>query len=238
MEIIPAIDLREGVCVRLLDEDECKKDIYSDDPIIQAQILEKAGVRTIHITDLDAAFVGVPCHMEVIRQILEKTNLAVQVSGGIRTMDSLDQLMDLGVDRIVLTTAAVRNPQMVEDAVKKYGDHIVIGLDSHDGYAAIEGFESILERKISDVASDMKNKGAQRMIYTDLRRDGSLKGPNYQALRELSLLLQGTPLIASGGIYSLDCIRNLKAMNLEAVIVGKAIYIGLLNLSEMIKIAQ
>jgi len=238
VEIIPAIDLREGVCVRLIDEDECKKDIYSDEPIKQAKILEKAGAKTIHITDLDAAFVGIPCHLDVIRQIIAETNLSVQVSGGIRTMESLDQMIKIGVERVVLTTAAVRNPQMVEDAIKNFGDHIVIGLDSHDGFAAIEGFESIFEKKINDVASDMKKRGAQRMIYTDLRRDGSLKGPNYQALRELSLLLQDTPLIASGGIFSLDCIRNLKAMNLEAVIVGKAIYLGLLDLSEMIKIAQ
>ena len=231
MEILPVIDLREGKSVRILHGDsELNNKIYSEDPLKQALYFKEAGAERIHVVDLDGAFTGRPINIGVVKDIINNTSVKVQLSGGLRNIDAVTEAIDAGVERIVLGTAAIRTPYLVKQAVEKYGDKVIVGIDSKDGMVAIEGWESVVPKTSLELAKEMQKLGVGRFLYSDVRLDGSLKGPNIEAVSEL--INNGMKVISSGGVSSLECLLKLRDLNVEAVIVGRAIYEGFIDLAE------
>lgn len=240
MIIFPAIDLREGRCVRLLQGRKEDETVYSDNPAEMAKRWQDEGAEYLHVVDLDGAFVGRPQNQKVISEIVNSVSIPVQVGGGIRTPEAVEELLELGVDRVILGTIAINKPQLVGELVAKYGaDRIVLGLDSKDGKVAVEGWEMTVEKDVIDLALEMKEIGITRIIFTDTRRDGMLMGPNFDATAELASKT-GLKVIASGGVSSIEDMENLKKMEhlgIEGVIMGKALYTGAVNLKEALEVS-
>ena len=240
MIIFPAIDLREGRCVRLLQGRKEDETVYSDNPAEMAKRWQDEGAEYLHVVDLDGAFVGRPQNQAVISEIVNNVTIPVQVGGGIRTQRAVEELLDLGVARVILGTIAINKPQLVAEMVAKFGsERIVLGLDSKDGKVAVEGWEMTVEKNVIDLAQDMKSIGISRIIFTDTRRDGMLIGPNFDATADLAAKT-GLKVIASGGVACLDDITTLKRMEemgVEGVIMGKALYTGAINLKEALALA-
>ncbi|RJQ28597.1 MAG: 1-(5-phosphoribosyl)-5-[(5-phosphoribosylamino)methylideneamino]imidazole-4-carboxamide isomerase [Peptococcaceae bacterium] len=239
MLIIPAIDLRAGRCVRLVEGRPEQETVYSRDPVAVARRWQEQGARWLHVVDLDGAFAGAPKNLDVIKEILAGVDIPVQVGGGIRDIDVIDRLMSLGVSRVILGTAAVLKPQLVADACARYGDNVLVGIDGRDGRVAVEGWGVTVEKNTVDLALEVKAMGVKRVVFTDIWRDGTLKGPNLAATAELA---RGTGLkvIASGGVSGADDLRELTKLEqygVEAVILGKALYAGAVTLKEALSIA-
>lgn len=240
MLIIPAIDLRAGKCVRLVEGRLDRETVYSDEPATVAKLWEKMGAEYLHVVDLDGAFTGTPKNLEVISEIIRSVNTPVQIGGGIRDLDTVDKLLELGAARVILGTVAIINPELVGECCRKYGDKIVLGIDARNGKVAIEGWGLTAEKQAVDLGLEMREKGIERIIFTDIWRDGTLKGPNLDAIKEMA---QSTNLkiVASGGISTIEDIRSLKEMEslgVEGVIVGKALYAGTLELQEALAVAR
>ncbi|MGM9571113.1 MAG: 1-(5-phosphoribosyl)-5-[(5-phosphoribosylamino)methylideneamino]imidazole-4-carboxamide isomerase [bacterium] len=238
MIILPAIDLRNGKCVRLLQgrlEDET---VFADDPVEMARRWQENGAEYLHLVDLDGAFQGAPVHLPVVQKIKEATGLPVELGGGIRDMETIAKVLDSGVDRVILGTVAVSNPKLLASACAEFGERIVLGLDARDGKVAIKGWVDVTEKSAVELACELKEKGVCRIIFTDISRDGMLSGPNLKSIEELASKT-GIPVIASGGVNVLADIVNLKKIaGVEGVITGKALYTGSLNLSEAIQAAR
>lgn len=238
MIIIPAIDLREGKCVRLVEGKIENETIYSEDPVAIAKSWEEQGAEMIHLVDLDGAFAGHPQNQEVIKEILSVVKVPVQVGGGIRTLETIDELLELGVQWVVLGTVAINNPDLVKAACTKWGERIVVGIDAKDGYVAIEGWEATVGKTILELAKEMEAIGVKRIVYTDVRRDGTLKGPNVESTKELAEQTN-IEVIASGGVAKLEDLVALKSyenIGIAGVIVGKALYSGAFTLKEALAI--
>lgn len=238
--IIPAIDLKDGKCVRLYQGRKEEATVFSRDPVAVAKAWEEAGARLLHLVDLDGAFSGVQKNVQVIKEILKEVKIPVQLGGGIRSLETIERLLDQGISRVILGTSAIENPRLIEKACALYGERIVLGLDAKDGRVAIQGWEEQVTKTYLELAEEMKNLGIQRVIFTDIKRDGTLQGPNLESTRQLA---EKTSLkvIASGGISSLDDIRNLLALEpygVEGAIVGKALYTGSIRLEEALALAQ
>lgn len=240
MIIFPAIDLREGRCVRLLQGRKEDETVYSDNPAEMAKKFQDEGAEYLHVVDLDGAFVGRPQNQKVISDILKNVSIPVQVGGGIRTLKDVEELLSLGVSRVILGSVAINKPQLVAELIKKFGaEKIVLGLDGKDGKVAIEGWELCVEKEVTALALEMKAIGITRIIFTDIRRDGMLMGPNFLASAELAQKT-GLKIIASGGVAVLDDIVTLKKLEdsgIEGVITGKALYTGAIQIREAIAIA-
>ncbi|RKO66976.1 1-(5-phosphoribosyl)-5-[(5-phosphoribosylamino)methylideneamino]imidazole-4-carboxamide isomerase [Desulfofundulus salinus] len=240
MLIIPAIDLRAGKCVRLVEGRLDRETVYSDDPVAVARLWEDQGARWLHVVDLDGAFTGEPKNWDMIRGILSAVRIPVQVGGGIRDMAVIEQLLGLGAARVILGTVAIINPGMVAEACARYGESIVVGIDARNGKVAIEGWGVTAEKNALELAAEMKGLGVKRVVFTDIWRDGTLKGPNLAVVEEVARSTQ-LKIIASGGVSSLADLRALKAMEplgVEAVIIGKALYAGTINLRDALEIAR
>lgn len=240
MLVIPAIDLRCGRAVRLVEGRLDRETVYSDDPPAVARKWEELGAEMIHLVDLDGAFAGSPQNLQTVKDILSSVSIPVELGGGIRTMETVDLLLGLGVSRVILGTAAVRQPEWVAETIKKYGDRIVLGIDSRQGMVAVHGWEDTVEKTDIQLGIEMKELGLTRVIYTDTNRDGTLSGPNFAATGEMAKRT-GLKVIASGGVSSLDDIRRLREMEtdgVEGVILGKALYAGRLDLREAIMAAR
>ncbi|AEG15267.1 1-(5-phosphoribosyl)-5-((5-phosphoribosylamino)methylideneamino) imidazole-4-carboxamide isomerase [Desulfofundulus kuznetsovii DSM 6115] len=240
MLIIPAIDLRAGKCVRLVEGRLDRETVYSDDPVAVARLWEDQGARWLHVVDLDGAFTGEPKNWDMIRGILSAVRIPVQVGGGIRDMAVIEQLLELGAARVILGTVAIINPGMVAEACARYGESIVVGIDARNGKVAIEGWGVTAEKNALELAAEMKALGVKRVVFTDIWRDGTLKGPNLAVVEEVARSTQ-LKIIASGGVSSLADLRALKAMEplgVEAVIIGKALYAGTINLRDALEIAR
>ncbi len=240
MEIIPAIDLRDGRCVRLVQGVLESETVYSDEPVEMAKKWEELGAERLHVVDLDGAFSGSPKNLEVIRDIVQAVKIPVQVGGGIRTMEAVKKLIEIGVDRIILGTAAINSPEMVRECCREYGEHIVVGIDGRDGLVAIEGWESTVGVEVGRLAEEIAGLGVKRVIFTDTRRDGTLRGPNLEATQELAEC-SGIKVIASGGVSNLEdlqALKNLKRFGVEGVIMGKALYSGAISLSDALKVME
>lgn len=235
MIIYPAIDIRGGKCVRLTQGRYDDITIFSDNPVNMAKQFEKVGAEFIHVVDLDAAR-GEGNNREIIRSIAESVDIPVQTGGGIRTMDDIDTVLGFGIERVIIGTSAVKNPQLVGDAVRKYGKRIAVGIDAKDGYVAIEGWEKTSSIKASELAKQMEEMGVKTIIYTDIATDGMLSGPNFFAMSEMVKSVS-MDVIASGGVASLKDIGKLKDKEVAGVIVGKAIYTGDVDLAEAFKLA-
>lgn len=234
MIIFPAIDIINGKCVRLKQGQYDKITIFSDDPVQMAIQFRNAGAKYLHVVDLDGAR-GDGSNREIIRNIVQAVDIPVQTGGGIRTMADIDEVLGFGVSRVIIGTSAVRDPEFVTEAVKKYGDRIVVGIDARDGYVAIEGWEKTSGYKALDFASKMESLGVKTIVYTDINTDGMLAGPNLFAMEEMVKRVK-MDVIASGGVSSLKDILKLKETGVAGVIVGKAIYTGDVDLKQALQI--
>ena len=240
MIIFPAIDLRAGKAVRLLQGDPEKETIFSDDPVAVARSWQEMGARFLHLVDLDGAFSGRPQNLAIIRRIVEVLEIPVQLGGGIRDIDTIDQVLGLGVSRVILGTTAVSRPKLVEEAAKRFGERVLVGIDGKNGLVAIEGWENTVQKTVLELAREMREVGISRIVFTDTRRDGMMKGPNIESTREMAIG-SGLKVIASGGVSSLEDIRALKELEgsgVEGVITGKALYTGALSLREALAVAE
>ena len=240
IEVIPAIDIIDGKCVRLTRGNYDEKRIYNESPLDVARALEDAGCRHLHLVDLDGARAGHSENLATVRNILATVSIPVELGGGIRTMANIDEVLALGVRRVILGSVAVRDPELVKQACKKYGDRIVVGIDAKDGIVAVDGWGVSGDVDVITLAKAMKQAGVQAIIYTDISRDGTLSGVNVEATAKLARE-SGVAIVASGGVRDVSDIRALKPFEkdgIEGVIVGKSIYTGSLDLHEAIEIAK
>ncbi len=237
MIIFPAIDLRGGKCVRLIQGDFDKETVYSDDPQATALKWQSMGAKFLHIVDLDGARAGSPQNITAIKNILDAVKIPIEVGGGIRTLDDIEKLLALGVRRVILGSVAVENISLVEDAAKKFGDKIIVGIDARGGFVATHGWEKSSAVKADELARKIVAAGVKTIIYTDISKDGMLSGVNAESFAELAKI-SGAEVIASGGVKSIEDIRALKAAKIAGVIVGKAIYTGALDLKVAIDEAE
>ncbi|NLB78507.1 MAG: 1-(5-phosphoribosyl)-5-[(5-phosphoribosylamino)methylideneamino]imidazole-4-carboxamide isomerase [Clostridiaceae bacterium] len=234
MIIYPAIDIRGGKCVRLTQGRYDDITIFSDDPVNMALQFQNAGAKYLHVVDLDGAR-GDTDNRGIISRIAKELSIPVQTGGGIRTMADIEAVLEFGISRVILGTTAVKNPEMVNEAVKKYGSHIAVGIDAKDGFVAIEGWEKTSAVKAVEHAKNMESMGVQTIIYTDIATDGMLSGPNLFAMSEM-IKKVNMEVIASGGVSSLKDIRHLNEIGAAVVIVGKAIYTGDVDLKKALEI--
>ena len=237
MILYPAIDLVGGKAVRLFKGDYAQMTVYSDDPVAVAMAFRNAGATRMHLVDLEAAKSGIPENAATIRAIAKQTDLFLEAGGGIRTMETLDAYLALGVDRAILGTAAVTDPDFLEAAIAKYGEKVAVGVDLKDGYVAIKGWTETSDLTADAFFARMEALGVKTVICTDISRDGAMKGTN----RELYKALSGKfsiDLIASGGVSSLDDIAALKEMGLSGAIIGKAYYTGAIDLRKALEVAR
>ncbi|MBO5939440.1 MAG: 1-(5-phosphoribosyl)-5-[(5-phosphoribosylamino)methylideneamino]imidazole-4-carboxamide isomerase [Clostridia bacterium] len=237
MNIIPAIDLIGGKAVRLVKGDYNQVTVYSDSPVDVAKSFEAQGAKLLHVVDLDGAKEGSTANFETIAQIVKQTSLSVEVGGGIRNIDTIKKYVEIGVDRVIIGTAAVTDPAFLEEAVKTYGEHVTVGVDIKDGMVAIKGWLEVSALSCFDFCQKMQELGVKTIICTDISKDGMMSGTNRDLYRELSERFS-LNIIASGGVSSMDDISALTAMKLYGAIVGKAIYIGAVNLSDAILAAK
>ena len=237
MILYPAIDLVGGKAVRLYKGDYAQMTVYSDDPLSVAKEFQKAGAKRMHLVDLEAAKSGIPANADTIRAIAENTDLFLEVGGGIRNMEILETYLSLGVDRAILGTAAVTDPQFLEEAVEKYGDKVAVGVDLKDGYVAIRGWTETSELTADAFFTRMEQLGVKTVICTDISRDGAMKGTNRELYKTLSEKFS-IDLIASGGVSTIEDIRALKEMGLSGAIIGKAYYTGAIDLKDALEVAR
>lgn len=239
MRIYPAIDLRNGKCVRLTEGCFDKETVFSNSPAAMAAKWQGAGAEYLHVVDLDGAVAGVIRNMEAIKSILAAVNIPVQLGGGIRSMENIENWLNIGISRVILGSAAVRNPQLVAEACQRYPGRIAVGIDARDGYVAVDGWEKNSNMKAAELARQMADYGVAAIIFTDISRDGTLSGVNVETTAEIAAC-SGVPVIASGGVASLEDIRRLlpyAKKGISGCIVGKAIYTGALQLEEAIRLA-
>jgi len=240
MLIIPAIDLREGKCVRLEQGLMDKATIYSHDPATTARHWEAQGAELLHVVDLDGAFAGVPRNLAAIKAIRSAVAIPVEVGGGIRDVDTIHILVSIGIDRIILGTAAIENPVFVREACTRYPGKIAVGIDAKDGMVAIKGWAEVTNVEAIDLAKRMQEYGVIAVIYTDIKRDGMLTGLNLTATKLLAESLR-IPVIASGGVSTIQDIHDLisiRCAGISGVITGKALYSGSLDLREAIMLVK
>ena len=231
MEVIPSIDLKGGRCVRLYQGDYAKETVFSDDPLGTAQRWESLGAPRLHLVDLDGAASGEPRHLSVVARIAATLRIPVQVGGGIRRMETIEQYVKAGIKRVVLGTAAVENPRLVKEACLTFGEAIVLGVDARDGFVAVRGWQDKTSALAADLIQQMEALGARRFIYTDIARDGTLTEPNFQAIAELMTKAR-SPIIASGGVTSIDHLKRLSQLGVEGAIIGRALYTGDIRLDK------
>jgi len=237
MLVIPAIDLRGGRAVRLTEGQFHRETVYSDDPPAMARSWADQGAEMIHLVDLDGALAGAPQNMAVVEKIRRAVRLPLQMGGGIRSMATIETLLGSGIDRVILGTAAIRQPDLLAEACQRFGERIVVGIDSREGKVQVQGWADTTEKNDIQLALEMKALGLKRVVFTDTGRDGTLQGPNFQATGEMARQ-SGLRVIASGGVASLADIRQLQAMEgdgVEAVILGKSLYAGCIALPEAIR---
>ena len=241
MLLIPAIDLRNGFCVRLLQGESDKETVYSNDPAAMAVTFEEAGAKRLHLVDLDGAFQGEGANISSIRSILKIVSIPVQIGGGLRTEEDIDRMLALGVSAVIVGTMAVKHPDVLEKLLKKYTEEqIILGIDSRNRKVSIEGWKESTEIQDVKFALRWKNSGIKRVVFTDISRDGMLSGPNLTALREMAEHT-GLKIVASGGISSMDDLEQLKTLEpngVDQAISGKAIYEGKIDLKRVFKCLQ
>ncbi len=237
-EVIPAIDLRGGKCVRLFQGDFARETVYGDDPAAMARRWRGEGAGRLHVVDLDGARTGVQTNLLAVRAIAEAAGIPVQAGGGARSLEAVAALIDAGASRVVIGTAAVEDEGFVAEAVGRYGEAIVIGVDARDGKAATEGWERQQSVAAADLIARMRALGAARFVYTDIARDGALTGPNVEALGSAIEAAAPAPVIASGGVATAEHVAALAKTGAEGVIIGRALYTGDLSLGDALAAAS
>jgi phosphoribosylformimino-5-aminoimidazole carboxamide ribotide isomerase len=237
--VLPAVDIRGGRCVRLIQGAADQERVYADDPVAAARRWEAEGASWVHVVDLDGAFAGMPRNADVIVRLIAALRIPVQVGGGVRTLEAVERLLGQGAARVVLGTAAVTSPEVLREACRRFGDRIAVAIDARDGNVATEGWVRTTAEPARAVASRMVRAGVRRLIYTDIGRDGMLAGPDPAAF-EAILQAVDVPVIASGGVASVEglhTLRSLEPQGLEGVIVGRALYEGRVRLRDLLSAA-
>ena len=234
MEIFPAIDLRGGQVVRLYQGDYDRETVYDADPCAVARRFRDAGARFLHVVDLDGAKDGTLANFDTIAAIARQGSLSIEVGGGIRTEERIRRYLDLGVDRCILGTIAVRDFEFTRRMAEAYGPKVAVGVDARDGFVAISGWKELSDERGVDFCRRLRDVGVRRVIYTDISRDGAESGTNLDLYRELTTI-DGLEITASGGVSSLEELRTLRDMGVRAAILGKALYTGRLDLAAVIR---
>lgn len=251
MLVIPAIDLRGGHCVRLYQGKLEQEEIYSKDPVFIAKLWQTESAKRVHIIDLDGAFAGVMRNFDLIEKIRQAVNVPLEVGGGIRNIKTAEKLVKIGIDKIILGTSLIYNPKLVEQMVNKYKKKIMVSIDAVDGKVAIAGWKEITAVSIDEILELIKKLGIEEIVYTDIKKDGTLEGPNFSTIKQVCTSFSssglsvpkslGEGVIASGGITSLEDVKKLKELEplgLEGIIIGKALYTEKIKLGEAIKLGE
>jgi phosphoribosylformimino-5-aminoimidazole carboxamide ribotide isomerase len=236
MILYPAIDILGGRCVRLEQGDFARASVYADDPAEQALVWERSGASFIHVIDLDGARRGTGRGGEAIRGIIDAVSVPIQVGGGIRSMGDIERHLSDGVSRVILGTVAVRDPELVRDAVQAYGDRIAVGVDSRDGFVAVEGWGEVSSMKTAELCLRMRDAGVSVIIHTDISRDGMMTGPNLEASGALARL--GMNVIVSGGVSSMADLYAAHGIGAGGAVIGRALYTGAIDLSEAVRVFE
>lgn len=240
MILYPAIDLKDGQCVRLYQGDMDQATVFNDDPASQARSFQDAGCEWVHLVDLNGAFEGKPVNAGAVEAILKAIDVPAQLGGGIRDLETIEMWLDKGLARVILGTVAVKNPGLVIEACRTFPGQIAVGIDARDGYVAVEGWAEVSEMRTLDLALKFQDAGVAAIIFTDIGRDGVMKGPNIQATLDLATA-QPIPVIASGGVSSMADLADLRAVGsevLNGVISGRAIYDGKIDLPAAVTMLQ
>ena len=233
MKIYPAIDIKNGKCVRLRQGNFDDMTVYNDNPVEVAKEWIKNGASYIHLVDLDGAREGSGVNSDIIKEIANLSDVPVQTGGGIRTMEDIENKLALGVRRVILGTVAVKNPEIVKEAVEKFGDAIAVGIDAKNGMVAVSGWEEVSEVSAVELCVKMRDYGVKTIIYTDISKDGMMSGPNIEATKEI-VDATGIDIIASGGVSGMNDLENVAKINAHGAIIGKALYTGAINLKEAV----
>ena len=237
MKIFPAIDIKDKKCVRLIKGDFDNKTEYKISPIDQASKYKDHGFQNLHIVDLDGALTGKTINLDIIQQIVSKYDLKIEIGGGIRSLDSIKQYIDAGVEKVILGSGAIKNKEFLKEACENFKTQIALGLDAKDGNLSVSGWKENLNVKTIDFLQEVNSYGASRIIYTDINRDGMKTGPNFDETVKIAEL-SNCPVVISGGVSSINDIKKAKELNnkkIEGIIVGKAIYDGDIKLDELAK---
>jgi phosphoribosylformimino-5-aminoimidazole carboxamide ribotide isomerase len=237
MKIFPAIDIYAGAAVRLFKGDYNQMTVYEKNPLSVAEKFEEAGAEYLHTVDLEGAKTGLTPNIETIKNIVENTSLFVELGGGIRSMETIEKYLSIGVNRVILGTAAITDENLVDNAVKNFAEKIAVGVDIKDGFVAIKGWTEKSQYAFTDFCKKMQDKGVKTLICTDISKDGAMRGTNRELYRTLSEQLS-IDIIASGGVSSIEDIKALRSMNLYGAIIGKAYYTGTIDLREAIEVAR
>ena len=237
MKIFPAIDIKDKKCVRLIKGNFDNKTEYEVSPVEQAAKYKKYGFKNLHIVDLDGALTGETLNLDIIEEIASKFDLKIEVGGGIRSIDSIQKYMDVGVEKVILGSAAIKDKNFLKESCEKFPNKIALGLDAKDGYLSVSGWKENSNQLTLDYLREVNNFGASRLIYTDINRDGMKQSPNFEETSKVAETAN-CPVIISGGVSSIDDIKKAKELNnknIEGIIVGKAIYDGDIKLEDLVK---
>lgn len=237
MQIIPAVDIKDGKCVRLYQGDYNRETVFSDDPAAIAMQWKSMGASRLHVVDLDGAAAGEPRNMHIAGKIARETGLPVQLGGGIRTEASVEQVLNAGIARVIMGTIAVEDPALLQKLCTRFGDAIIVSVDARNGYIATRGWLTSTESRALDFSRKLVDMGVKRMLYTDIQRDGTLTEPDFETIGELAHNVQ-LPVIAAGGVATVEHLRKLKKLGAEGAIIGKALYTGNVDLKEALSIEQ
>ena len=235
MKIFPAIDIKDKKCVRLVKGDFSNKTEYEISPAEQAAKYKNHGFKNLHIVDLDGALTGKTVNLDTIKEIVNKFDLKVEIGGGIRNIDSVKKYIDVGVEKVILGSAAIKDKNFLKEACEKFPNKIALGLDAKDGYLSVSGWKENSNQLTLDYLKEVNDYGVSRLIYTDINRDGMKQGPNFEESLKVSEI-SNCPVVISGGVSSIDDIKKAKSLkNVEGIIAGKAIYDGDIKLDELVK---
>ena len=234
MKIFPAIDIKDKKCVRLVKGNFDNKTEYEMSPVEQANKFKDYGFKNLHIIDLDGALTGQTVNLEIIKDIVNKFDIKIEVGGGVRNFDSIQKYADAGVEKVILGSAAINDKEFLENACKKFPNKIALGLDAKDGYLSVSGWKENSNKLTLDYLKEVNDYGASRLIYTDINRDGTKQSPNFMETSKVADK-SNCPVVISGGVSSIDDIKKAKSLkNIEGIIVGKAIYDGDIKLEELV----
>ena len=237
MKIFPAIDIKDKKCVRLVKGDFDNKTDYNISPVEQAGKYKDHGFKNLHIVDLDGALTGETVNLDIIQEIVKKFDLKIEIGGGIRNFESIQKYTDVGVEKVILGSAAIKNKNFLKDACQKYPNKIALGLDAKDGYLSVSGWRENSNQLTLDYLKEVNDYGTSRLIFTDINRDGMKQSPNFEETAKIANI-SNCPVIISGGVSSINDIKKAKELNninIEGIIVGKAIYDGDIKLEELVK---
>ncbi len=236
MFVYPAIDLKGGKCVRLSQGKVERETVYAEDPVLIARVWNNKGARCIHLVDLDGAFEGRPVHLNLALRIASAVDIPVQLGGGIRRSEDVRRCFEAGIDRVVLATRAIEDEAWLDDILKSYSRRVIVSIDAREGKVALRGWRQLSDLDAVEVARRFERKEIAAIVFTDISRDGMLQGPNLSSIQKMADSVE-TPLIVAGGISTLEDVRVLKSLGVSAVIIGKALYTGAIDLKDAIRVA-